>query len=189
MLTSIYVNANIFAVIFNPEIIQIMKKSINLFLTLVTLTMLFISCGSDTENGGLSENKITLDEQPFSINESSIGGVSIKDSGHTVVTLISTNGTQKKTLQIDLPTFTKETIANTYSFPEKEGHLVLNEFLTNYIFFEKESITSVGLSNGTAIIKHNGGNNYSITIDLTMQDGKIFKGTYSGDFQVMFMNR
>ncbi|CAM1347915.1 hypothetical protein [Tenacibaculum crassostreae] len=160
----------------------------NLFKNCVLLLFFSVLISCSGSDDSLNENSIKLNGKSFSVISGSILGVSLGDDGHTGITLVSGTSSQVKTLMIDVPTFTKETIANTYSFPEENGVLVLNDFLTRYTYFENNTSVSSGLKSGTVTVKHNGGNNYSVIVDLVMNDDSTFKGTYTNDFQVVFNN-
>ncbi|CAM1340546.1 hypothetical protein [Tenacibaculum aestuarii] len=153
---------------------------------ILLFTTVLVSCSSSDDT--FNENNIKLNGESFTVASASIVGISLGEDGHSGITLVSGNSAQVKTLTIDVPTFTKETIANTYSFPEEEGVLALDDFLTRYTYFENNSSVSTGLKSGTVTVKHNGDNNYSVTMDLLMNDDSTFKGTYTNDFQVIFSN-
>lgn len=161
----------------------------NYLLVFFTLTTLFTSCSSNEEDN-LNQNSITLNDESFPIIKGTILGVSINDSGHTAISLTSGSATKVKVLTIDVPTFTKETVANVYSFPEVNGNLLLNDHLTNYMEFDgNNAVNSTNLKNGTVTITQNSDENFSVIVDLTMKDNKVFKGTYTGNFHVMFQNQ
>lgn len=163
-----------------------MKK----LLKIVTPLFFFILISGCTNDNDLKrfDNNMTLDSSSFRIIKGMILGVSIGDSGHTAITLISGTTTEVKTLTLDIPTFTEEAVPGTYTYPQQNGKELLNDWLTNYMYFINGSAMSTNLQSGTATITHNTDNNYTVTVDLTMKNGMIFKGTYSGDFQVQFQN-
>jgi hypothetical protein len=53
---------------------------------------------------------------------------------------------------------------------------------------EENNLTSSNLKSGTVTISHNGGNNYTVDMDLVMNNDLVFSGSYTGEFSVMFMN-
>lgn len=154
--------------------------------TALLVCLLMISCSKDDENKAV--NTVKINGQSFSINAASILGVSIENSGHSAITLLSGSETQGQTLTIDVESFTKETIEGTYSYPLIEGDKALDDWLTNYMVYNNSDMTSNNLESGTVTVIHNGDTNYTIEMDLTMVDGVTFKGTYTDNFTVMFMN-
>ncbi|MCK5470119.1 MAG: hypothetical protein KAI99_16470 [Cyclobacteriaceae bacterium] len=93
-----------------------------------------------------------------------------------------------KALTIDIEYFTDQSIEGDYAFPQFETQRLLNDWLTNYSEFDGTTNTSIHLQEGTLNVVHNGGNNYSITMNLTMDGEKVFSGTYTGEFEVFFNN-
>ncbi len=160
-------------------------KLFKLSIALLACLSIF-SCSSDDESK--SENNVLMSDQSFSINAATLMGISMEGEGHSTINLINVTETQTKTLTIDVESFTKETIEGTYSYPTVEGDKVLDDWLTNYAISEGSEMTSANLENGVVSITHNGSDNYTIEMDLTMVDGVTFDGTYTGDFTVMFMN-
>jgi hypothetical protein len=49
-------------------------------------------------------------------------------------------------------------------------------------------MNSTTLDFGHITVQDNGGDNYTVTMDLTMVDGTVIKGKYRGEFVVMFNN-
>nr|WP_319399158.1 hypothetical protein [uncultured Carboxylicivirga sp.] len=161
-----------------------MKNFKFILLTLVTLAV--FSCNKDDESPNGSS--VTMNDKNFSINTAAILGVSIDDSGHTGITFASGTETQGTILSIDVESFTKETIEGHYSYPQTKDSKLLDNWLTNYVTYDNSDMISSNLQWGNLTIKHNGGNNYTVEMDLTMEDGVVFEGTYTGEFTVMFMN-
>lgn len=155
--------------------------------TLFALAIIsLIGCSKDDDSPTV--NNVKMNGESFKIVEASIMGLSIENDGHTAISLISGNGTNVQTLSIDIESFTRETLEGTYSYPVNEDDKVLDDWLTNYMFFEGTEPTTSNLANGAVTITHNQGDNYSIDMDLTMVDGFTFKGEYTGDFTVVFQN-
>ncbi|MBS2213571.1 hypothetical protein KEM09_19340 [Carboxylicivirga mesophila] len=160
--------------------IQFVKTSL-LALAIISL----IGCSKDDDP---TVNNVKMNGESFKIVEASIMGLSVDNGGHTAISLISGNANNVQTLTIDIESFTRETLEGTYSYPVSEGDKALDDWLTNYMFFEGTEPTTSNLADGTVTITHNKGDNYSIDMDLTMVDGLIFKGEYTGDFTVVFQN-
>ena len=121
-------------------------------------------------------------------DRTSIIGVSLGGDGHVAISLTNGNPSSMKTLTIDIEYFSEQSIEGDYSFPEIEGQRLLNDWLTNYSEFDGTTNTSVHLQEGTLNIVHNGGNNYTINMNLDMDGEKVFFGTYTGEFHVFFNN-
>ena len=137
-------------------------------------------------------NTITMDGKSFKILFPSLIGVSIDGEGHVSITLSNfTNSGVSKTLGIDFEYSPGVPISGSYSFTQEGDDSLLDEFFTNYTEMDISgggSEYSKELESGRVTVKANGGDNYTITIDLIMVDGKVFKGKYSGDFQTAFNN-
>lgn len=162
-----------------------MKSRLFLSITALILLTLF-SCKKDDVSK--NANDIKMNGEAFSVKMASILGISAGDEGHSGITLVAGSGLIVKTLTIDVESFTKETLAGTYSYPQQEGDKYLDDFLTNYSEFVNDDMSSTTLSSGTVTVEYNGGKNYTVIMDLTMDDGKQFKGTYTGDFVLSFSN-
>lgn len=165
------------------------KKSclhINAMLFVLALLPVLMSCQSDDEPSVV--NTIALDGQPFNIQSASLIGVSIDGEGHAAITLINTDGTLSKSLGIDFEYSPDASVSGTYSFPQNNTDRYLDDWLTNYTEMTQATSESTNLTEGTVTVKDNGGSNYTVTIDLLMEDGKVFKGTYQGKMQAMFNN-
>ena len=164
-----------------------MKSALKLTSSILILLFLFSGCKKDDANVS-TVNNVKLNSESFSINSASIIGISINGEGHSGISLVSGTGDQISTLTIDVESCTRETIEGTYSYPTAEGDKFLDDWLTNYAYFENGSGTSSNLESGTVTVKNNHDNNYTIDMDLTMVDGMTFSGSYTGDFVVQFAN-
>ena len=133
-------------------------------------------------------NSIKMDGNAFVVVSATMLGVSIEDDGHTAISLISGNASESNVLTIDVNSFTQASIEGDYAFPEVDDKKILNNWLTSYSAFVGSSVESSNLDSGDVSVIHNGKNNYTVIVDLIMDNGVIFTGTYSGDFQVMFYN-
>lgn len=165
-----------------------MKQTIK-FTLIFLLTLSLTQCEKDDNTTLKNSNSIKMDDNDFVIASASMVGVSIGDDGHTGITLVSGNATQANTLTIDVESFTKETIEGEYAYPEEDGKKLLDDWLTNYSVFDGSTMNSSNLESGEVSITNNGGNNYTIDMNLTMDDGVTFIGKYAGDFQVIFNNQ
>ncbi len=153
--------------------------------TLFALAIIsLIGCSKDDDSPTV--NNVKMNGESFKIVEASIMGLSIENDGHTAISLTSGSTTNVQILSIDIESFTRETLEGTYSYPVNEGDKVLDDWLTNYMVFEGAEPTTSNLESGIVTITHNQGDNYTIDMDLTMVDGTIFKGIYTGDFMVSF---
>lgn len=156
-------------------------------ITVLTVLM-FVQCEKD-ETSPKQDNTIQMNGNDFTISSATMMGVSIGDSGHTGITLISASETQANSITIDVESFTRETIEGAYAYPEAEGKKLLDDWLTNYSVFDGSTMESSNLEAGEVTITHNGDNNYTVEMNLVMVDGVIFSGSFTGDFQVMFNNQ
>jgi len=169
-----------------------MKTFLNAKSLLFALALLsgLMSCQSDDEPS--TSNTITLDGDPFKIQSATLVGVSLDGEGHAGINFINTDGTLTKSLGIDIEYTANESVSGSYSFPQSGTDKYLDDWMTNYTVMTQSSggttSESTNLQEGTVTIKDNGDSNYTVTIDLTMVDGKVFKGTYQGKMQAMFNN-
>ena len=167
-----------------------MKKSARLFKSILVLfiAISLIQCKKDDDTPEVI-NSVMMNENNFIVATANIIGVSIGDDGHTGITLISGSGTQTTTLTIDVESFTQATIEGDYAYPEESGKKILDDWLTNYTVYNGSTMESSSLESGEVSITNNGGNNYTIVMNLEMVDGINFNGTYTGEFQVLFSNQ
>jgi hypothetical protein len=157
-------------------------KRIFAFAFLVVLTASFTGCSDD--DGDSTQNSIKMDGESFKVVGPSIIGVSMDGEGHAAVTF--SNGT--KILLIDFEYSTVATISGTYSYPDNGTDRLIDEWLTSYTVYSNEEFYDTHLASGTITVKHNGSDNYTVTMDLTMEDGTEFKGTYKGKFTTQFQD-
>lgn len=168
------------------------KKSclhITSVLFVLALLPILMSCQSDDEPTTI--NTVMLDGQPFKIQSASLLGVSVDGEGHAGITFLSADGTITKSLSMDIEYSPNTPVSGNYSFPQNNTDRYLDDWLTNYTVMTQASggsAESTSLQEGTVTLKDNGGSNYSVTIDLKMVDGKVFKGTYQGQMQTVFNN-
>ena len=153
---------------------------------ILTLALVTIQCSEDDTLSG--SGTVKMDGKSFSISAATMIGVSIDEDGHTAISLFSINGSKTNTLTIDVESFTKATIEGEYAYPAVSDKKLLDDWLTNYAIFDGDTQTSESLESGEVSITHNGDNNYTVDMNLTMLDGVTFIGSYTGDFEVMFNN-
>ena len=163
-------------------------KSHNLSYIFVVIFSIISACSSDDDLS--TSNSLQINGEPFTVTSASILGVSLGGAGHAAITLVSTNLSTTRTLTIDFDYVANQPIAGDYAYPQSANQGLLDDWLTNYSEFNgTTSSNSLHLQEGELTIIDNGGNNYTITMDLTMDDGTTkFSGTYQGDFQVFFNN-
>ncbi len=161
-----------------------MKSKINLLFVL-SLAVLIISCKKD--DAPAVHNTMQLDGQSFSVVQATIVGIAMGTDGHAAIGLYNSTS-PVKALTIDIDYTGDNNIDGHYAFPQTADDLYLNDWLTNYVEMDATTNNSTNLESGTVDIKNNGGNNYTVTMDLTMMDGKVFVGEYTGEFEVHFNN-
>lgn len=161
------------------------KHSINAFYLLL-MGLLFQSCAVDNIDP-TSENGLSIDGSSFDVTVVTLVGISLEDLGHASLTFTGTNGALTKTLNVDFEYDPAQPVNGTYAFPGASGTRLLNDWLTNYTEMPVTgAVYATTLEKGTVTVKDNGDSNYTITIDLEMEDGKKFKGTYQGAVQAVF---
>jgi hypothetical protein len=166
-------------------------KNVKTFLKVsfaVVLSFFFIQCAKD-DTTPKQLNTVKFNGKDFPIVAASMIGISIDDHGHTGITLVSGSGTKVTTLTIDVESFTNTTIVGKYNYPKTTNSKELDDWLTNYAVFDDSNLHTSNLQTGEVTISHNGGNNYTVEMNLKMVDGATFSGKYKGDFQVIFSNQ
>lgn len=163
-------------------------KKVLLYLLIVGIAAISCEEKKAEEEEVKISNTLEMDGSSFVVSSAIMIGVSMGDDGHTGISLVSGSGLSATTLTIDVESFTKETIVGEYAYPKVEEKKLLDDWLTNYSVFESGSANSFNLESGEVLITHNDGNNYTIVINLTMDNGVSFIGKYTGEFQVMFNN-
>jgi len=133
-------------------------------------------------------NDLTLDGNLFDVTSASIIGVASNNEGHAGISLISINNLKTEVLTIDVEYSGNSSVEGVYSFPQAVNDKYLDDWLTSFSITDGSTFTSINLSVGTVNVLNNGGDNYTLLIDLIMVDGSTFKGSYTGDFIVVFNN-
>lgn len=165
-----------------------MKKQGLLPLYLLLIALLFQSCQVDNIDP-TSENEITVDGASFEVTVVTLVGISMEDAGHASISFTGTNGVLSKVLTVNVEYSPSQPLDGTYAYPSVSGARYLDNFLTNYTEMTSSGPTyATVLEKGTVTLKDNGDSNYTITMELTMIDGKVFKGTYQGAVQAAFNN-
>jgi hypothetical protein len=156
---------------------------------LLIVTLISFSSCSDSDNEPSVENTIKMDGVALKETTVTLLGVSIDDEGHAGITFTTTDGSLTKVLTVDFEYSPSASLTGTYSFPASGNDRLLDDWLTNYSEFNGTSeMTSTNLESGTVTLEDLGGSRYSITINLTMNDGKVFQGTYKGSVTAVFNN-
>lgn len=155
---------------------KLLSLSFILFITL-------LSCDSDDDKGG-NQNNIDLNGQSFKITTATLIEIADDTEVYTSMQFVGVNsdGTFKD-LAVALLRSPDETIAGTYTFPQ-ENTRYLDDWLTVYTdYSDINNPLDYHLLEGTVTVEANGGNNYKVTVDLTMEGQKFFTGFYKGEFQ------
>ena len=166
-------------------------KSLSWISRIFTVSLLLLvaaGCGSDDDVTPSNGNYIKVNGKSFDIIQASIVGVSIGGEGHAAISLSNGDQSSMKTLTLDFEYFTDQAIEGEYAYPQIETNRLLNDWLTNYATFDQNTNTTCHLQEGTLKIAHNKEDNYTITMNLIMDDGTVFSGSYTGDFIVFFNN-
>ena len=165
-----------------------MKSKTFTFLRIIPIiTLLAFGCSKE-EEVPLLQNNILLDGNAFSVTSASILGVAIGTDGHAGISLISLNGSSVETLTLDVEYSGNSSVEGTYSFPQAANDKYLDDFLSNFTVSNGTSFDMIQLLEGTVTVVKNEGNNYTVTMDVTMENGTIFKGVYRGEFTVLYNN-
>ena len=114
--------------------------------------------------------------------------MAIGTDGHAGISLISLNGSSVETLTLDVEYSGNSSVEGTYSFPQAANDKYLDDFLSNFTVSNGTSFDMIQLLEGTVTVVKNEGNNYTVTMDVTMENGTIFKGVYRGEFTVLYNN-
>ncbi len=141
-----------------------------------------LSCDSKDEPSIENQNAIQLNGQTFSIETVEL---ILEDGDPTVANIrfegLNTNG-NTQILDLWIAYDENETIAGTYSFPQGDDRL-LYEALTSYEVRRGIDDSDIYFpESGSVQIQENGADNYTVTINLTMEGEHVFTGFYKGDF-------
>lgn len=166
-----------------------MRKSVKLIKTILVLLIVisFTQCDEDETTPKII-NTIKMNGNDYAIASATMIGMSIDDFGSTSISFLSGTGLESRILSLNVESFTAATIEGDYAFPEVTGKKLLDDWLTDYSYYEGTEQYSSNLETGEVSITHNGSNNYTVSMNLVMIDGVTFTGLYTGDFQVMFSN-
>ncbi|HEU5292894.1 MAG TPA: hypothetical protein VFU05_19740 [Cyclobacteriaceae bacterium] len=151
-------------------------------------TILFVLSGC-SDDAPTSQNSVKLNGQSFKITAATIAGVAIDGDGHAAISFVNATSTTSKTLSIDVEYSGDSNVAGSYSYPQQAGDRLLIDALTYYSEMSQSTMYSTTLASGSVTITKNGGNTYTVEMDLIMDDGKVFSGTYKGPFIAQFSNQ
>lgn len=158
-------------------------------LSILSLSLV-LACGSDDE-GPSVVNAIEMNGEQFNVVSATITGVAISGDGHAGISFTNSNnigGGVTLTLDVEYDG-TSQIKAGTYSFPQAEGDLHLDDWLSNYSSYDGQTFKSENLEEGTLTVEHLGGDRYSMKIDVIMVDGTTFSGEYQDDFLTGYNNQ
>jgi hypothetical protein len=156
---------------------------------LMIVFLVWMSGCSDDDKGPSTQNSIQVNGAAFKITTAQLIGVSIDDEGHAGITFTNSDGSLTKSLSIDFEYAPSAGLSGTYSFPVANGNRSLDDWLTTYTEFNgTNAVVSTNLDFGTLTLEDHGKSKYTVTIDLTMTDGKVFRGTYTGTINSNFLN-
>jgi hypothetical protein len=166
-----------------------MKKSIRILKNIIVLLAVISLTQCDEDDvTPKTINTVKMNGNDYAIASASMIGMSIGDFGSTSISFMSGTGLRSKILSLNVESFTAATIEDEYAFPEVTGKKLLDDWLTDYSYYDGTEQYSSNLETGEVSITHNSGNNYTVSMDLVMVDGVTFTGSYTGDFQVAFNN-
>lgn len=166
-----------------------MKKSIHFLKSIfVLLAVIALTQCDEDDVTPKTINTVKMNGNDYAIASATMIGMSIDDFGSTSISFLSGTGLESRILSLNVESFTAATIEGDYAFPEVTGKKLLDDWLTDYSYYEGTEQYSSNLETGEVSITHNGSNNYTVSMSLVMIDGVTFAGLYTGDFQVMFSN-
>lgn len=149
-----------------------------------------VSCGDDDDAKLSTLNAITMDGGAFKVQSVTLTGVSIDGEGHATLNFISTDGVTTKTLGINFDYSPDVDVSGTYAYPQNNTDRYMDDWMTTYTVMTVSgsdfSIEDTHLLEGTFTLTHNSGSNYTVTMDLLMEDGTVFKGKYQGKVEAHF---
>lgn len=145
------------------------------------------ACSSDDDSP--PPNTLAMDGITFTVTNANLVGVSQNGEGHVAITLTNADPSNSKVLTIDFDYVVGEPIEGDYAYPKSGDLRLLDDRLTSYVEFHGAiSASASDLEEGELTVIDNGDNNYTVTMELIMDNGKVFSGSYTGDFQVTFNN-
>lgn len=146
----------------------------------------FFSCSED--DGTQTQNSIRVDGEAYKVVAPSLVGVSLDGEGHAAITFVNSSSSTMQSLTIDFEYSPGVSVSGTYVFPANGTDRLLNDWLTSHTWYDGDDAYDTHLSTGTLIVKHGGADHYTVTLDLTMENGTVFTGTYKGEFTTQFQN-
>lgn len=165
-----------------------MKKITIILLLGIALVISMDSC-KKKKDPKKTENTIKINGESFYVNDIfAIEGVfdSKLNKGNATIEFsnISEDNKERKKLLIGFEYKQKDKITGSYSYPQKNGDLLLKKENTYYqILRVSDSDYSSKLKTGSLSIKHNSEKNYTIEIDLNTEGGDKIIGKFSNDFE------
>lgn len=152
------------------------------FICLVTLLMI-ASCGPDDENGLKDENTIQLNGQPFSIDNAEVrfeegdplgSYLNIKLEG------ADANGTTR-TLDLWMAHSPTQPVSGSYTSTLVDSRLLDDDFTSYEVRRGVNDSDLYFLVSGSVQVQDNGSHNYTVTVNITMNEDNIFTGFFRGD--------
>ena len=160
-----------------------MKKKLNSRLLIILLIAISVVGCKKEETIPKTFDTILIDGEASDFNSAMIFGTFTNGEGYADVTFSANS----KALVISFEYEGNSIVEGNYAFPQNDDKLYINNLKTFYTILESPEYTTK-LDKGEIDIKDNGDNKYTVVLNLTMLDGKVFSGEYTGDFIVSFNN-
>lgn len=159
-----------------------MKNALYSFVCLTTL-LLIASCGSDDENLQKDENTIQLNGQPFSIDNAEV----LFEAGDPLVSYVNikfegtdANGTTR-ILDLWMAYSPSQPVSGSYTSTLVDSRLLDDDFTSFEVRRGVNDSDLYFLVSGTVQVQDNGSHNYTVTVNITMDEDNIFTGFFRGD--------
>lgn len=166
-----------------------MKKIVIILLLGAGLVFSVESC-KKKKDPKKTENTIKINGESFYVNdiftiEGTFDSKKNKGNGNIEFSSISEDKKERKKLLIGFEYEQKDKITGNYSYPQKNGDLLLKKENTYYhILRVSDSDYSSKLKTGSLSIKHNSDKNYTIHMDLNTEGGDKIIGDFSDNFEL-----
>ncbi len=148
------------------------------YVLLFAMVSLQWSCSSESDDPGVTG--ITMDGKKIQVSVAQLLRISGTENNYTFSLSDASDISNVKTVMVGVTFPLEATVTGNYNYPENGERVLLG--ISNYSILNATQTGSLLDGTGLVSITDNSNNNYTLSLNLTMGDGTVIKGTHKGTF-------